>query len=95
MQRCSTGDERRSKQHECEKLRKSGNDGIVPEASVAAGKYIFQNQVKSYTAMTVTGVEADHSDLPQNKQVIKVIKQYLLEPRKLSEPQNTGQAKGQ
>ena len=45
--------------------------------------------------MTVTGVEADHSDLPQNKQVIKVIKQYLLEPRKLSEPQNTGQAKGQ
>ena len=72
------------------------SDGIVPEASVAAGKYIFQNQVKSYTAMTVTGVEADHSDLPQNKQVIKVIKQYLLEPRKkLSEPQNTGQAKGQ
>lgn len=45
--------------------------------------------------MTVTGVEADHSDLPQNKQVIKVIKQYFLGPRKLSEPQNTGQAKGQ
>lgn len=69
------------------------SDGIVPEASVAAGKYIFQNQVKSYTAMTVTGSEADHSDLPQNKQVIKLINQYLLEPRKLRGPQNTGQAK--
>lgn len=70
------------------------SDGIVPEASVAAGKYIFQKQVKSYTAMTVTGEEADHSDLPQNKQVIKVIKQYLLETKKLRNPQNTaGQRK--
>lgn len=58
------------------------SDGIVPEASVAAGKYIFQKQVKNYTAMTVTGEKADHSDLPQNQQVIQVIKQYLLEPTK-------------
>lgn len=58
------------------------SDGIVPEASVAAGKYIFQNQVKSYTAMTVTGEKADHSDLPQNQQVIQVIEQYLLKPIK-------------
>ncbi|QQP28469.1 alpha/beta hydrolase [Lactobacillus ultunensis] len=58
------------------------SDGIVPEASVAAGKYIFQNQVKNYTAMTVTGEEADHSDLPQNQQVVQVIEQYLLEPVK-------------
>lgn len=57
------------------------SDGIVPEASVAAGKYIFQNQVKSYTAMTVTGSEADHSDLPQNEQVVRLIKQYLLEKK--------------
>lgn len=54
------------------------SDGIVPETSVAAGKFIFQNQVKSYTAMTVTGEKADHSDLPQNKQVIQAIQQYLL-----------------
>ncbi len=54
------------------------SDGIVPETSVAAGKFIFQNQVKSYTAMTVTGKKADHSDLPQNKQVIQAIRQYLL-----------------
>ena len=57
------------------------SDGIVPEASVAAGKYIFQNQVKSYTAMTVTGSEADHSDLPQNEQVVRLIKHYLLEKK--------------
>ncbi|MDF7639777.1 alpha/beta hydrolase [Lactobacillus sp. ESL0791] len=54
------------------------SDGIVPESSVAAGKYVFQNQVKNYTAMTVTGKEADHSDLPQNKQVVQLIRQYLL-----------------
>lgn len=58
------------------------SDGIVPEASVAAGKYIFQKQVKSYTAMTITGSNADHSDLPQNRQVVQVIQQYLLEPVK-------------
>ncbi|WEV70829.1 alpha/beta hydrolase [Lactobacillus sp. ESL0785] len=58
------------------------SDGIVPESSVAAAKFIFQNQVKSYTAMTVTGKEADHSDLPQNKQVVQLIRQYLLVPEK-------------
>ncbi|WP_201726169.1 alpha/beta hydrolase, partial [Lactobacillus helveticus] len=58
------------------------SDGIVPEASGAAGKYIFQKQVKSYTAMTITGDKADHSDLPQNQQVVQVIQQYLLEPIK-------------
>ncbi|MCI7590823.1 MAG: alpha/beta hydrolase, partial [Lactobacillus johnsonii] len=50
-----------------------------PESSVAAGKYIFQNQVKHYTTMTVTGSDAQHSSLPQNKQVVQLIKQYLLE----------------
>ena len=28
--------------------------------------------------MTITGMEANHSDLPQNKQVVEIIKQYLL-----------------
>lgn len=63
------------------------SDGIVPESSVAAAKYIFQNQVKNYTAMTVTGAEADHSDLPQNRQVIQVIQQYLLKPGNKQEKQ--------
>ncbi|GAA0190000.1 alpha/beta hydrolase [Lactobacillus kefiranofaciens] len=58
------------------------SDGIVPEASVAAGKYIFQNRVKNFTAMTVTGEEADHSDLPQNEQVVQVIEQHLVNPVK-------------
>lgn len=55
------------------------SDGIVPEASVNAGKYIFQKRVKSYTTMTVTGSKADHSDLPQNKQIVRIIEQYLLD----------------
>ena len=29
--------------------------------------------------MTVTGSDAQHSSLPQNKQVVQLIKQYLLE----------------
>lgn len=70
------------------------SDGIVPEASVAAGKYIFQNQVKNYTAMTVTGEKADHSDLPQNQQVIQVIEQYLLEPTKNKNAQSSGKNNG-
>ena len=57
------------------------SDGIVSEASVAAGEYIFQSQVKSYTAKTVSGSEADHSDLPQNEQVVRLIKHYLLEKK--------------
>lgn len=54
------------------------SDGIVPEASVAAAKYVFQNQVKSFMEITITGSNAYHSDLPQNKQVVEVMKQYLL-----------------
>lgn len=54
------------------------SDGIVPEASVAAAKYVFQNRVKSFTEMTITGDEAGHSDLPQNKQVVQLMKQYLF-----------------
>ncbi len=54
------------------------SDGIVPEASVAAAKYVFQNQVKQFTEMTVTGTNANHSALPQNKEVVDAIKQYLL-----------------
>lgn len=57
------------------------SDGIVPEASVAAAKYIFQEQVKRFTEITITGDYADHSDLPQNKQVVQVMRQYLLAKR--------------
>ena len=62
------------------------SDGIVPEASVAAAKYVFQNQVKSFTEMTITGDEAGHSDLPQNKQVVQLMKQYLFNKKNPQTP---------
>ena len=64
---------------------------LVPESSVAAGKYIFQNQVKHYTTMTVTGADAQHSSLPQNKQVVQLIEQYLLESTSGDNTQGNGQ----
>lgn len=64
------------------------SDGLVPEESVQAGKYIFQKQVAHYTTMTVTGDEAQHSDLPQNKQIVKMIEEYLLDGRNPNNPVN-------
>ena len=54
------------------------SDGLVPEGSVEAGKYIYQKVVKHYTTMTVTGTDAQHSDLPQNQQIVSLIKEYIL-----------------
>lgn len=54
------------------------DDGVVPVQSVTAGKYIFQNQVKTYTQITVSGSDAQHSSLPENSEVIALIKEYLL-----------------
>ena len=68
------------------------SDGLVPEESVQAGKYIFQKQVAHYTAMTVTGDEAQHSDLPQNKQIVKIIEEYLLDGRNPNNPANRNNA---
>jgi len=45
---------------------------------VNQGKYVFQNQVAHYTQITVTGDDTTHSDLPQNKQIVLLIRQYLL-----------------
>lgn len=64
------------------------SDGLVPEQSVEAGKYVYQNRVRHYTRMTVTGDQAQHSDLPQNQQIVALIKQYLLDeasPRRHSQ----------
>lgn len=55
------------------------SDGLVPARSVEAGKYIYQGQVKSFTEITVTGEEAQHSDLPQNQQIIDLIERYILD----------------
>lgn len=55
------------------------SDGLVPEQSVDAGKYIYQKQVRNYTTITVTGSKAQHSSLPQNKQIVSLIEHYLLD----------------
>lgn len=51
-----------------------------------AGKYIYQKQVNHYTTMTVTGSKAQHSSLPQNKQIVNLISHYLLDND--AEPKN-------
>ena len=53
-------------------------DYIVPITSVEAGKYVYQNQVSHYTHVTVTGTDSQHSELPENQQVIQYIHQYVL-----------------
>ncbi|CAJ1225842.1 alpha/beta hydrolase [Levilactobacillus zymae] len=55
------------------------SDGTVPANSVNQGKYVFQHHVAHYTQITVTGDDTTHSDLPQNKQIVLLIRQYLLQ----------------
>lgn len=71
------------------------SDGLVPEQSVEAGKYIYQKQVNHYTTMTVTGSKAQHSSLLQNKQIVNLISHYLLDNEQgpkpgLNNPNNSG-----
>ena len=68
------------------------NDGIVPARSVEAGKYIYQGQVKHYTEITVTGDQAQHSDLPQNQQIINLLEQYILSKttNRMNQPPKAG-----
>ena len=53
-------------------------DGLVPLSSVLAGKYIYQGEVHHYTQITVTGRLAQHSALPQNQEVLSLIRRYIL-----------------
>lgn len=64
------------------------NDGIVPARSAEAGKYVYQGQAQHYTEITVTGNDAQHSDLPQNQQIINLIEQYILAKNKPRDDQN-------
>lgn len=63
------------------------SDELVPNASVSAGKYIYQNQAKSYTEITVTGEDAQHSDLPTNDEVVSLVNQYIVESQKEEQEQ--------
>lgn len=53
-------------------------DGIVPFASVNRGKYIFQKRVRSFTQIIVSGANANHAHLPENRQIVRLIRQDLL-----------------
>lgn len=64
-------------------------DGLVPLSSVLAGKYIYQGEVRHYTQITVTGKLAQHSALPQNQEVLSLIRRYILNPHpKRTRPNN-------
>lgn len=63
------------------------DDGIVPIESVLAGRFVFQNNVHSYTEITVTGDDSSHSDLPTNGQIIDLIERTIL---KTAPPFNNG-----
>ncbi|AZZ61056.1 alpha/beta hydrolase [Oenococcus sp. UCMA 16435] len=54
------------------------DDGIVPIESVLSGKYVFQKNVHSYTQITVSGNDSEHSDLPTNPQIVQLIQRDIL-----------------
>lgn len=53
-------------------------DGLVKVDSVYSGKYIYQSQVRYFTEITLTGENTSHSDLPENRQVIGIVSNYLF-----------------
>ena len=55
------------------------SDELVPDTSVSAGKYIYQGQAAHYTETTVTGEDAQHSDLPTNDEVVALIQERLID----------------
>lgn len=66
------------------------SDGLVPLNSVLTGRYIYQNQVKHFTTIMVSGDNAQHSDLPQNTQIVDLINRYILDHvQKVRNKQNT------
>lgn len=72
------------------------SDGLVPEESVHAAKYIFQGQVAAFTEMMVTGDKAGHSDLTENKQIVAVMEQYLFNKNpQANNPANSNNKKKQ
>ena len=53
-------------------------DGIVHRSSVEAGSLIYKGKIASYREAIVIGKDAHHSSLPQNEQVIDLIREFLL-----------------
>lgn len=65
------------------------DDGIVPIGSVEAGKYIFEGQINHYTLITLTGKNAQHSDMIDNPQFISLFHQYIINDKNPTPPNNT------
>ena len=53
-------------------------DGIVHRSSVEAGSLIYKGKIASHREVVITGKAAHHSSLPQNEQVINLIKGFLF-----------------
>lgn len=56
-----------------------GDDGIVPAASVAAGREVFQNQIAHYMSMFVSGNDAKHTSLPENETIVYLIEELIVQ----------------
>lgn len=65
------------------------DDGIVPIGSVEAGKYIFEGQINHYTLITLTGKNAQHSDMIDNPQFISLFHQYIINDKNATPPNKT------
>lgn len=53
-------------------------DGLIKVGSVYSGKCIYQSRVRYFTEITVTGKKTSHSDLPENREVIGIVSNYLF-----------------
>ena len=53
-------------------------DGIVHKSSVEAGSLIYKGKIASHREVVIVGKDAHHSSLPQNQQVIDLIKEFLF-----------------
>ena len=53
-------------------------DGIVHKSSVEAGSLIYKEKIASHREVIIVGKDAHHSSLPQNEQVIDLIKEFLF-----------------
>lgn len=61
-------------------------DGLVPWESAVQARYIFQGKVHHFTEITVTGANAEHSDLPDNSEIVQSIQQNILIKNDKSHP---------
>ena len=53
-------------------------DGIVHKSSVEAGSLIYKGKIASHREVVIVGKDAHHSSLPQNEQVVDLIRDFLL-----------------